>query len=409
MSDTGIRKENDGEGDDVQPLTGEPVSPAPMRLRADAPRVTRLSRKVLAGIGLVACLGLGGALIYALQTRNSGKSATELYSTDNRTTADGLAGLPRDYTGPRLGPPLPGDLGRPILSAQNGGQAVPNPGMASPNPGISAEEQRKLQELDAARTSRLFSSTETRTASSIATAAASTNPPALPDLTSLGLAPQPATPSAQDRQLAFLNAAPDKRTVSPDRVAAPASPNILQAGAVIPAALITGIHSDLPGQITAQVTENVYDSPTGRILLVPQGTRLIGQYDNSVGFGQRRVLLVWNRLILPNGRSIVLERQPGADAEGFAGLEDGVNYHWGDLFKAAALSTLLSVGAEAGSSGQESDIVRALRQGASNSISQTGQQVVSRQLNIAPTLTIRPGFPVRVIVTRDLVLEPYGG
>jgi len=189
VSDTGIRKEDDGEGDDVQPLTGEPVSPAPMRLRADAPRVTRLSRKVLAGIGLVACLGLGGALIYALQTRNSGKSATELYSTDNRTTADGLAGLPRDYTGPRLGPPLPGDLGRPILSAQNGGQAVPNPGMAIPNPGISAEEQRRLQELDAARTSRLFSSTETRSAAGIATAGASTNPSALPDLTSLGLAP----------------------------------------------------------------------------------------------------------------------------------------------------------------------------------------------------------------------------
>jgi type IV secretion system protein VirB10 len=407
--DNETRKEAAGEGDDVQSLTGEPVGPTRMRLRADAPRVTRLSRKVLAGIGLVACLGLGGAFIYALQTRNSGKSATELYSTDNRTTADGLAGLPRDYTGPRLGPPLPGDLGRPILNAQNRGQTIPNPGMAVPNPGISSEEQRRLQELDAARTSRLFSSTETRTASGVATAGASTTPPALADLTSLGLAPQPATPSAQDRQLAFLNDAPDKRTVSPDRVAAPASPNILQAGAVIPAALITGIHSDLPGQITAQVTENVYDSPTGRILLVPQGTRLIGQYDNGVGFGQRRILLVWNRLILPNGRSIVLERQPGADAEGFAGLEDGVDYHWGDLFKAAALSTLLSVGAEAGSSGQESDIVRALRQGASNSISQTGQQVVGRQLNIAPTLTIRPGFPVRVIVTRDLVLEPYGG
>lgn len=409
MNDTETRKEEGGVSDDGQALTGEPVGPTQMRLRADAPRVTRLSRKVLAGIGLVACLGLGGAFIYALQTRNSGKSATELYSTDNRTTADGLAGLPRDYTGPRLGPPLPGDLGRPILNAQNGGQTIPNPGMAVPNPGISSEEQRRLQELDAARTSRLFSSTETRTASGVATAGASTTPPALADLTSLGLAPQPATPSAQDRQLAFLNAAPDKRTVSPDRVAAPASPNILQAGAVIPAALITGIHSDLPGQITAQVTENVYDSPTGRILLVPQGTRLIGQYDNGVGFGQRRILLVWNRLILPNGRSIVLERQPGADAEGFAGLEDGVDYHWGDLFKAAALSTLLSVGAEAGSSGQESDIVRALRQGASNSISQTGQQVVGRQLNIAPTLTIRPGFPVRVIVTRDLVLEPYGG
>ena len=218
-----------------------------------------------------------------------------------------------------------------------------------------------------------------------------------------------ATPSAQDRQLAFLNQTPDKRTVSPDRVAAPASKNVLQAGAVISAALITGIRSDLPGQITAQVTENVYDSPTGKILLVPQGTRVIGQYDSGVGFGQRRVLLVWNRMIFPNGRSIVLERQPGADAEGYAGLEDGVDYHWGELFKAAVLSTLLSVGAESGSSSGESDIVRALRNGASNSISQTGQQIVQRQLNIAPTLTIRPGFPVRVIVTRDLVLEPYGG
>jgi type IV secretion system protein VirB10 len=225
----------------------------------------------------------------------------------------------------------------------------------------------------------------------------------------LGLAPQPSTPSAQDRQLAFLNQTADKRTVSPDRVAAAASANVLQAGAVISAALITGIRSDLPGQITAQVTENIYDSPTGKILLIPQGTRVIGQYDAGVGFGQRRVLLVWNRLMFPNGRSIVLERQPGADAEGYAGLEDGVDYHWGELFKAAALSTLLSVGAEAGTSQNENNLVQALRQGASNSISQTGQQIVSRQLNIAPTLTVRPGFPVRVIVTRDLVLEPYGG
>jgi type IV secretion system protein VirB10 len=177
---------------------------------------------------------------------------------------------------------------------------------------------------------------------------------------------------------------------------------------VIAAALITGIRSDLPGQITAQVTENVYDSPTGRILLVPQGTRLIGQYDNGVGFGQRRVLLVWNRLIMPNGRSIVLERQPGADAEGYAGIEDGVDYHWGELFKAAALSTLLSIGANTGSSSGESDLLSAIRDGASDSIGQTGRQIVQRQLNIAPTLTIRPGFPVRVIVTRDLVLEPYG-
>lgn len=378
---------------------------APMRLRGEAPRVTRLSRKALTVMGVVASIGIGGALVYALQTNHTGKTGQELYSTDNRPTADGLAGLPHDYTGvPQLGPPLPGDFGRPILNTQNRSQAASAP---IPNPGPSAEEQRRLQEIEAARTSKLFSGVEGRTATAGANTAP--NPQPAPTLANLGLAPQATTPTAQDKQTAFLTADADRKTVAPDRVQAPASPDILQAGAVIPAAMITGIRSDLPGQITAQVTENVYDSPTGRILLIPQGTRIIGQYDNNVDFGQSRVLLVWNRLIFPNGRSIVLERQPGADAEGYAGLEDGVDYHWGELFKAALLSTIFSVGSEAGYSGNESDIARALQQGASNSTSQIGQQIVGRQLNIAPTLTIRPGFPVRVIVTHDLVLEPYGG
>lgn len=405
MSEPEARKE-----DEDAPLTGSTAdAAAPMRLRAEAPRVTRLSRKVLAGIGLVASVGLGGALIYALQTRDGGKSAEELYSTENRSTADGLAGLPRDYSGvPQLGRPLPGDLGRPILGAQNRGQAVPNPGIASPNPGLSAEEQRRLQEIESARTAKLFAGTENRPTPSSASGTATAVPPPTPDLASLGLAPQPATPSAQDRQLAFLNAAADRRTVSPDRIAAPASPNILQAGAVISAALITGIRSDLPGQITAQVTENIYDSPTGRILLVPQGTRIIGQYDNNVQFGQSRVLLVWNRLIFPNGRSIVLERQPGADVEGYAGLQDGVDYHWWDLAKAAGLSTLLSIGAELATN-DDDRLIQAIRNGGQDTINDAGQQIVRRQLNVAPTLTIRPGFPVRIIVTRDLVLEPYGG
>jgi type IV secretion system protein VirB10 len=362
---------------------------------------------VLAGLGLVASVGIGGALIYALQTRDGGRPNEELYSTENRSTADGIAGLPRDYSGvPQLGPPLPGDLGRPILGAQNRGQPVPTPGVATPNPGLSPEEQRRIQELESARTARLFAATETRTAA-VTPSQATPGAQPMPDLTSLGLAP-PATPTAQDRQNAFLNAAADRRTVSPDRVAAPASPNILQAGAVISAALITGIRSDLPGQITAQVTENIYDSPTGRILLVPQGTRVIGQYDNNVQFGQSRVLLVWNRLIFPNGRSIVLERQPGADAEGYAGLQDGVDYHWWDLAKAAGLSTLLSVGAELATN-DDDRLISAIRNGGQDTINDAGQQIVRRQLNIAPTLTIRPGFPVRVIVTRDLVLEPYGG
>lgn len=213
---------------------------------------------------------------------------------------------------------------------------------------------------------------------------------------------------AQDRHTAFLNGPVDRQTVAPDRVAPPASPYILQAGAVIPAALITGIRSDLPGQITAQVTANVYDSPTGRILLIPQGARLIGEYDSEIAAGQTRVLLAWDRLILPDGRSIVLERQPGADGAGYAGLQDRVNQHWGNLLRAAAISTLLGVGAELGAD-EDDDLTRALRRGSQDTINQTGQQIVRRQLNVQPTLTIRSGHPLRVVLTRDLILEPIGG
>ncbi|REF73259.1 TrbI/VirB10 family protein [Paracoccus versutus] len=368
---------------------------APMRLRAEPPRVTRLSRRMLAGVGAVAFLGIGGALIYALQTRDPGQGGGELYSTENRPTADGLSGLPRDYTGPVLGPALPGDLGRPILEAQNRGQPVGPPAITTP--AIDPDEQRRLAEEEAARLSGVFFQSGPRTGTPAGTTA--------PGLASLGLGGQP---EAQSRHTTYLNGPVDRQTVAPDRVAPPASPYILQAGAVIPAALITGIRSDLPGQISAQVTENVYDSPTGALLLIPQGTRIIGQYDDGVTFGQRRVLLVWNRLILPGGRSIVLERLPGADASGYAGLEDGVDYHWWDLMKAAGLSTLLAVGTELATS-DEDRLIRAIRDGAQDTVNQAGQQIVQRQLQVAPTLTIRPGFPVRVIVTRDLVFEPAGG
>ncbi|NJM83514.1 MAG: TrbI/VirB10 family protein [Tabrizicola sp.] len=371
------------------------ASVEPMRLRAETPRVTRLSRKVLAGVGAAALLGIGGALIYALQTRDPEPGGEELYSIDNRPTADGLTGLPRDYTGPLLGPPLPGDLGGPILDAQNRGQPIAPPAMTMP--AVDPDEERRRAEEEAARLSTVFFQSGPRPGAGLGTA---------PGLADFGLAGLPGQPPAQDRQTAFLTGPADRQVVALDRVMAPASPYILQAGAVIPAALITGIRSDLPGQITAQVTENVYDSPTGSLLLIPQGTRLIGAYDAGVTFGQRRVLLVWNRLILPNGRSIVLERQPGADASGFAGLEDGVDYHWAELLQAAGLSTLLAVGAELAAD-EEDRLIRALRDGAQDTINQAGQAIVQRQLQVAPTLTIRPGFPVRVIVTRDLVLEPY--
>lgn len=378
------------------------------RLRAEHPRVTRLSRKVLAGGSAVVLLVIGGAVMWSLQSgRPRNQAPDELYSTDHHNVADGITALPKDYAGlslqrvPQLGPPLPGDLGRPILAAQ--GQL--------PAMGADPEQQRRDQETEAARTSHLFAASNGGAARPDAAAGPGSERVTSPNASASG--DDGYVQNGQDRKLAFVNASVDRRTVSPDRITRPASPYVVQAGTVISGALITGIRSDLPGQITAQVTENVFDTPTGRFLLVPQGARLIGVYDSQVTFGQSRVLLVWTRLIMPNGRSIILERQPGADASGYAGLEDQVDNHWGELFKAAALSTFLAVGTELGagsdSNSNNGAIIQALRHGASDSLSQTGQQVVRRSLNIQPTLTVRPGFPVRVVVNRDLILAPYGG
>lgn len=377
---------------------------AALRLRPERPAVMRLSRRVLVGLAAVGLIGVLGAVIWALQGRgNRGNGGPELYSTDNKPRADGLGTLPRDYTGlprepppkvPQLGPPLPGDLGRPMLNAPPAGPS------SSP---ADADRQRLEQEREAARTSKLFAGM----AVGLRTPAPAAGPP--PADADMPPGDPEALQNMQERKLAFVNAPPDRRTASGERLQPPAGAAVLQAGAVIPAALITGIQSDLPGQVVAQVTENVFDTVTGRHLLVPQGARLIGLYDTQVAFGQSRVLLVWTRLILPNGHSLVLERLPAADVRGYSGLEDRVDRHWGRLFTAAILSTILGIGTELGSSATEGGIVRALRRGSQDSLNQTGQQVVRRNLNIQPTLTIRPGFPVRVLVNRDLVLAPYRG
>jgi type IV secretion system protein TrbI len=376
-----------------------------LRLHASPAPVTRLSRKVLIALGAIASVAVVGAVTWAMAEKPHGKGQGELYQTEGQQPPDAMAALPTDYANsaalagdvPKLGPPLPGDLGRPMLAAGQAG-ASPLAGAATTSPAADGAAQQLAQERESARTSKLFGdegsapeATPTPDASAVAGPLA---------------APPPGSLSGQAGNLAFLQGGADRQTVSAERVQPPASPFVVQAGTVIPAALITGLRSDLPGQITAQVTQNVYDSPTGRYLLIAQGARLVGSYDSQVAFGQSRVLLAWTRLILPGGRSIVLDKQPGADAEGFAGLQDGVDHHWKQLFGAALLSTILGVGAQAGASETDSQILQALRQGAANSMNQVGQQIVGRSLDVQPTLTIRPGFPVRVMVTRDLVLEP---
>jgi type IV secretory pathway VirB10-like protein len=377
-----------------------PSPPHEMRLRAQRHGVTRLSRRVLVGASAVACGGVCIALAVALWPHRQ-TSAPQAVSTGANILPEGIASLPKDYTGttaaPKLGAPLPGDLGKPMLKA-----GVTAPGMPTP---ITAEQQRVAQEQDAARTSHLFATTNISQATALASPPPASGAP-LPTNTESSSDPT-GIENMQDRKIAFMNGPVDSNTASPNRVAKPASPYVIQAGWVIAGALITGIESDLPGEITAQVTENIYDSPTGQFLLIPQGSKLSGKYSSQVSFGQTRVQVTWTRLTFPNGDSIILQNSSGSDPQGYSGLEDGVDNHWGALFKAAILSTVLSVGAEAGTSDSENNLAQAIRQGASQSISQTGQQIVERNLNVQPTLTDRPGLPLRIIVDRDLVLAPY--
>ena len=374
--------------------------PRPFQLAGEPPRVMRLSRRALATIGVAASFCIGGTLIYALQPQRHDK-ADNLIPTETRARSDKVLAGPADYgTAPKLGPPLPGDLGGPIVAAQECGEIVPIPPVgaqslppATPDPRLAALEQARqaaLQEHDSARTSQLFLDAATK---------------------AQGATPQaisaPAAPGATSGKQSFLQTQASGLIESSARIVGPASPRTLHAGSIIPAALITAIRSDLPGQVTAQVTQNVYDSATGRILLIPQGARLIGEYDSEVMAGQSRVLLAWDRIILPGGRSISLERFPGADAAGIAGLSDRTDYHWGNMLRAAFVSTLLGAGAEF-VSGDDGSLARALRFGTQDTVNETGRRIVERQLSVPPSLSIRSGFPLRVIVTRDLVLETEG-
>lgn len=402
---TGTENQQLDDRPDAPPRTEQDIA-RELRLRPDPPRVMRLSRKAITVLVVAGGLGIGAILIVALQGSDPGDGPSELFSTERVQEAEGLLGLPRDYASiPQLGPPLPGELGRPVLSAQRRGEPVPV--VPATGPAVDPEAQLRLQEAEAARLATLFADARSSGAGVASPQAA---PVAAPSPSLQTLFPASAGPGSQpdttERQKDFLDREVDRRTTAADRLQSSASPYILQAGSVIEAALLTGLRSDLPGQITAQVTTNVYDSPTGQFLLIPQGSRLLGEYDSRVETGQRRVLLAWTRLILPDRRSIVLERQPGTDQAGFAGLEDGVDNHWGQLFRAAGLATILNIGLETGEDGGD-EIAEAIRDGTQDTIGRAGEAIVQRQLQIPPTLTIRPGFPVRVMVTRDLILEPY--
>ncbi|EHK54466.1 TrbI/VirB10 family protein [Allomesorhizobium alhagi] len=393
------------------------VDPEDLQLRASPRRVVRFRRGVIVAIAALGSGAILGITMIALQgpALRIKQQAEKLYDTERKPTAEGLEALPGDYSKikpdtPVLGPPLPGDLGRPILERQR------QLGIA-PGQEVSAEEQRLAQQAIQARESAVFFRIENKATQLNAN---SMNQEARPPLHAsipqpgAGLAPASVAPAEgdqnnQQRKLDFLQSRDTGGIYNPHALQTPVSPHQVMAGSVIAASLVTGINSDLPGLVVAQVTENVYDTVTGSVLLIPQGSRLIGTYDSVVAFGQRRALLVWQRILLPDGSSIEINNLPATDTAGYAGLEDKVDFHTWRLIKGIALATLLGIGTEFSLGEDESDLIRAIRESTQQNVNRAGQRITEKNLDIQPTITVRPGWPLRVIVQKDLVLRPYKG
>ncbi|MGX9181883.1 TrbI/VirB10 family protein [Mesorhizobium sp. BHbdii] len=403
---------------DTFPSNAPPkIDPEQLQLRASPRRTVRFRRRVVISIAAVGSGAIFGVTMMALQgpALRIKEQAEDLYNTDRKPTAEGLEALPKDYSGmkpkpPVLGPPLPGDLGRPILERQR------QLGIA-PGQEVSAEEQRLAQQAIEARESEVLFRIENRPKpTDVAGDEKGVQPryeAPLPQ-SDAGRAPASVAPAEgdqnnQQRKLDFVSQRTTSGIYNPHALQTSASPYQLMAGSVIAASLITGINSDLPGLVVAQVTENVHDTVSGSTLLIPQGSRLIGTYDSVVAFGQKRALLVWQRIVLPDGSSIEIDNLPATDTAGYAGLEDKVDFHTWQLIKGVALATLLGVGTELSFGKNESDLVKAMRESAQQNVSRAGQRITEKNLNIQPTITVRPGWPLRVIVHKDLVLRPYSG
>ena len=214
----------------------------------------------------------------------------------------------------------------------------------------------------------------------------------------------------QGRKNEFLAQTDRSDGYLPNQLVRPRSPYEVKAGTIIPTVLVTGINSDLPGTILGQVRENVYDTVSGNYLLIPQGSKLLASYDSMVAYGQERVLVCWQRLIRPDGTSLSLDCQPGVDLGGYAGFTDQVDNHWWRVITGIALGSVLAAGVvvpQGNVSGYVPTIGQGMAANAAGAVNQAGQQITSRALNIQPTIKIRPGFSVNVLVTKDMVIPPY--
>jgi type IV secretion system protein TrbI len=448
---------------DDEIIASDKIDVEELELRGSPQPVKRLSPRAIIFLSAVALSALAGITIAALRPPKI-KSATttpENYDTALKAKPDALEELPKTYADwlqqirdgkrpalpmgnteavPQLGPPLPGDIGHAY--ALQSGLAAPAVNIGSADGSayastaqMSAAQQRRaeqMRQIEQAQGSGLFfggnASAKPTTVSSqdlsdkatldllTRLAGGSSRISNAVDTSSVNaLPPSPASNDAQNRSQTNSIASGllsqkqlDSETLNPHALTPLASPYTVLAGSLIPAALITELNSDLPGLVQAQVTENVYDSVTGKWLLIPQGAKLIGSYDARVLFGQERALLVWTRLILPDGSSMVLDSMTGVDVRGAAGVGGEVNAHSGRLIKGVILSSLLGVGSELSFGGNNDNSLRALARAIQDSGNSAGQEIIRRNLEVKPTIKVRSGTKVQVLVSQDLLLKPWG-
>jgi type IV secretion system protein TrbI len=425
-----------------------------------APGVRRLNRvPLLIAVGVAAVMT--SVIIYTVNQRRpptagtagSPASPAPLHPSDNAAFPQFLNGAPSSGI---IAPAAANDRSahqRPFVTGASSSSAVgtapatsaaPIPGVAATPVSVQQDEtyreyvhrlqEVELQRFDQARQALQAATEVDSPRQSSATLSTVTSPSSLDstsqalrdavarastgtaDATALPNAPIPTgglnAQNGQSAKRAFLNQEQSAQSnyLKTTRVA-PLSPYEIKAGTVIPAIMIGGVNSDLPGQLIAQVTENVYDSATGRYLLIPQGCKLVGTYDNSVTFGQGQILVGWRRIIYPDASSLDLGLMPGTDESGYAGFRDQVDNHLLRLFSQAFLLSIFSSGVQLGqpqaNAGQNYTSSQTVASAIAQQIGELGMEIVRRNMDIAPTLMARPGYLFNVMVTKDVNLEPW--
>ncbi len=401
------------EADKVPPPKSDPET---LVLRAAPRKIIRFKRHLLIGIAGAGALVIVGTTWFALRNASlvHHSAEDELYSTGPKRLPDAMAALPSSYDHIKLGSPLPGDLGKPVIDRERALGLNPTDTSFKPNPEDDATRAERIRLAQQARqaseagvmfqvSNQLGGVVPVSPSASVPTGETAST---LPSPDNLVIDPT-RDPNFQGRKLELVNGKADKDIYNPHALQRPASPYELLAGTVISASLVTGLNSDLPGTVIAQVTNDTFDSPSGHTLLLPRGSKMIGRYDSVIAFGQSRALVIWQRILMPNGSSIQIDNQPTADTSGYAGLEDDVDYHTWTLLKGIAMSTLLGVGSQISFGSDNSDLVEAFRQATQESTNQAGQQIVQKDISIQPTITIRPGWDFRILLSKDVILAPY--